>query len=141
MASLNWLQGFFNISGAQWLVDDSGKPTLVAQLVGLVLIISASCLSAMSGLKKGIKWLSNINMGLSVFVIAFFAIFGATFFASANFFLCYLGLSSGNAGHVDHRMVRRRRRSCVRTAELAGRLEHFLLGLVDRLSHPLLDCF
>ena len=67
-------------------MDDSGKPTLVAQLVGLVLIISASCLSAMSGLKKGIKWLSNINMGLSVFVIAFFAIFGATFFALQTFF-------------------------------------------------------
>jgi choline/carnitine/betaine transport len=78
--------GFFNISGAQWLVDDSGKPTLVAQLVGLILIISASCLSAMSGLKKGIKWLSNINMGLSVFVIAFFVIFGATFFALQTFF-------------------------------------------------------
>ena len=26
----------------------------------------------MSGLEKGIKWLSNINMGLSVFLIAFF---------------------------------------------------------------------
>jgi len=78
--------GFFNISGAQWLVDEVGKPTLVAQLVGLVLIIGASCLSAMSGLKKGIKWLSNINMGLSVFVIAFFAIFGATFFALQTFF-------------------------------------------------------
>jgi choline-glycine betaine transporter len=78
--------GFFNISGAQWLVDDGGRPTLVAQLVGLVLIISASCLSAMSGLKKGIKWLSNINMGLSAFVIAFFVIFGATFFALQTFF-------------------------------------------------------
>ena len=78
--------GFFNISGAEWLVDNSGKPTLMAQLVGLVLIISASCLSAMSGLKKGIKWLSNINMGLSAFVIAFFVIFGATFFALQTFF-------------------------------------------------------
>ncbi len=78
--------GLFNISGADWLVGDNGKPTLAAQLFGLILIISASCLSAMSGLKKGIKWLSNINMGLSVFLIAFFVLFGATFFALQTFF-------------------------------------------------------
>lgn len=78
--------GLFNISGADWLVGDNGKPTLGAQLFGLILIISASCLSAMSGLKKGIKWLSNINMGLSVFLIAFFVLFGATFFALQTFF-------------------------------------------------------
>ena len=40
----------------------------------------------MSGLNKGIKWLSNINMGLSVFLIAFFVLFGATFFALQTFF-------------------------------------------------------
>ena len=67
-------------------MGDNGKPTLGAQLFGLILIISASCLSAMSGLKKGIKWLSNINMGLSVFLIAFFVLFGATFFALQTFF-------------------------------------------------------
>jgi len=78
--------GLFNISGADWLVGEGGKPTLLAQLVGLILIISASCLSAMSGLQKGIKWLSNINMGLSVFLIAFFVLFGATFFALQTFF-------------------------------------------------------
>jgi choline/carnitine/betaine transport len=78
--------GLFNISGATWLVDDGGKPTLLAQLFGLTLIVSASCLSAMSGLKRGIKWLSNINMSLSVFLIAFFILFGATFFALETFF-------------------------------------------------------
>ncbi len=77
--------GLFNISGAQWLVGEGGKPTLLAQLFGLTLIIGASCLSAMSGLNKGIKWLSNINMGLSVFLIAFFVFFGATFYALQTF--------------------------------------------------------
>ena len=77
--------GLFNISGAQWLVGEGGKPTLLAQLFGLTLIISASCLSAMSGLNKGIKWLSNVNMGLSIFLIAFFILFGATFFALQTF--------------------------------------------------------
>ena len=78
--------GLFNISGATWLIDGSGKPTLLAQLFGLTLIVSASCVSAMSGLQKGIKWLSNINMSLSVFLIAFFILFGATFFALETFF-------------------------------------------------------
>ena len=78
--------GLFNISGASWLVRDGGAPTLLAQLIGLTLIVSASCLSAMSGLKRGIKWLSNINMSLSVFLIAFFVLFGATFFALKMFF-------------------------------------------------------
>lgn len=78
--------GLFNISGASWLVGDGGAPTLLAQLIGLTLIVSASCLSAMSGLKRGIKWLSNINMSLSVFLIAFFVLFGATFFAFKMFF-------------------------------------------------------
>ena len=78
--------GLFNISGASWLVGDGGAPTLLAQLIGLTLIVSASCLSAMSGLKRGIKWLSNINMSLSVFLIAFFVLFGATFFALKMFF-------------------------------------------------------
>ena len=78
--------GLFNITGADWLVGEGGRPTLLAQLMGLILIISASCLSAMSGLQKGIKWLSNINMGLSVFLITFFVLFGATFFALQTFF-------------------------------------------------------
>jgi choline/carnitine/betaine transport len=78
--------GLFNISGAAWLVGNDGAPTLLAQLIGLTLIVSASCLSAMSGLKRGIKWLSNINMSLSVFLIAFFVLFGATFFALKMFF-------------------------------------------------------
>jgi choline-glycine betaine transporter len=42
--------------------------------------MGASTLSALSGVGKGIKWLSNINMGLSFFILAFFLIFGSTFF-------------------------------------------------------------
>ena len=78
--------GLFNITGMTWLIDDGGKPTLIAQLAGLILIVCASCLSAASGLKRGIKWLSNINMSLSAFLIVFFVLFGATFFALKTFF-------------------------------------------------------
>jgi choline-glycine betaine transporter len=78
--------GLFNITGASWVIDNGGKPTLMAQLFGLTLIVCASCLSALSGLKRGIKWLSNINMSLSIFLIVFFILFGATLFALQTFF-------------------------------------------------------
>jgi choline-glycine betaine transporter len=73
--------GLFNISGLSFLVNDIGQPTLSAQIMGLVLIVGASCVSALSGIQRGIKWLSNINMGLSFFILAFFLIFGSTMFA------------------------------------------------------------
>lgn len=79
--------GMFNITGAQWLSAGGGKPTLVAQLCALVIIMAASTISAMSGVKKGIKWLSNVNMGLSFFLLIFFLLFGATVFAFKTFFL------------------------------------------------------
>jgi len=79
--------GVYNITGFDWISAPSGKPTLAAQLLALVIIISASVLSAVSGVEKGIKWLSNINMGLSFFLLAFFAVFGATLFAFKQFFI------------------------------------------------------
>jgi choline/carnitine/betaine transport len=77
--------GLFNISGMQWIVDEAGKPTLMAQVMGLIIIVGASCLSALSGLQRGIKWLSNVNMGLSIFLVLFFVLFGATVFAIKSF--------------------------------------------------------
>lgn len=51
-------------------------------IVALLVIVGASTLSALSGVGKGIKWLSNINMVLSVVLLGFFIIFGATFFGA-----------------------------------------------------------
>ncbi|WP_409432977.1 BCCT family transporter [Litorimonas sp. RW-G-Af-16] len=79
--------GVFNITGMGWIADANGKPTLAAQVIALVIIMSASTASALSGVNKGIKWLSNINMGLSIFLLLFFVAFGATFFAFKTFFL------------------------------------------------------
>ena len=79
--------GIYNITGLSWISAADGKPTLAAQLIALVIIMLASTLSAMSGVKKGIKWLSNINMGLSFFLLLFFVLFGATLFAFKSFFL------------------------------------------------------
>ena len=77
--------GLFNISGMSFLMNSSGQPTLNAQLFGLILIVSASCISASSGIQRGIKWLSNINMSLSIFLVGFFILFGSTVFAVTTF--------------------------------------------------------
>ena len=73
--------GMFNITGANWMVSGEDKATLSAQLAGLVFIMIASTVSAMSGIKRGIKWLSNINMSLSVCLLAFFILFGSLGFS------------------------------------------------------------
>ncbi|NVK31283.1 MAG: BCCT family transporter [Gammaproteobacteria bacterium] len=77
--------GLYNFSGAEWLVaaDENGvmKPTTASMLVALLVIMVLSTLSALSGVGKGIKWLSNLNMVLSFGLLAFFAIFGSTWFA------------------------------------------------------------
>lgn len=77
--------GVFNISGAKWLISESGAPTLVAQVLALAVVLVASTISALSGVSKGIKWLSNLNMGLTVFLLVFFVIFGAFAFAAKTF--------------------------------------------------------
>jgi len=70
--------GIYEVSGAQWLMDEKGMPTTSGMLMALGVIMVASTLSAMSGVGKGIKWLSNLNMALSFALLAFFLVFGAT---------------------------------------------------------------
>ena len=72
--------GIFNITGVTWMMGGDGNPTKLAMLLALVVVMGASTLSAMSGVGRGIKWLSNLNMGLSLFLLGFFILFGATLF-------------------------------------------------------------
>jgi len=66
--------------GIGGLTNEAGTANTTGILVAIVVIMVASTLSAMSGVGKGIKWLSNINMGLSIALLTFFLLFGATFF-------------------------------------------------------------
>ena len=72
--------GVYNITGANWIMSD-GAPTMTAMIVALVFVMMLSTLSAISGVGKGVKWLSNINMSLSGFLLLFFLVFGSTFLA------------------------------------------------------------
>jgi len=75
--------GLHNITGADWLMTtgENPEPTTGALLLCLLVIMILSTLSALSGVGKGIKWLSNTNMALSFALLAFFLIFGSTIFA------------------------------------------------------------
>ena len=74
--------GLHNISGMEWLMTDGrgSEPTIAALMVALFVVMLCSTASALSGVGRGIKWLSNINMVLSYGLLAFFLIFGATLF-------------------------------------------------------------
>ena len=59
-------------------------------LVSITIIMTASTASAVSGVGKGIKILSNLNMGLSIFLLGFFLIFGSTFFGLQALFMGFI---------------------------------------------------
>lgn len=79
----SFASGVHNITGADWLMTtgDSPEPTTAALLMALGVVMLLSTASALSGVGKGIKWLSNLNMVLSFTLLAFFLIFGATMVA------------------------------------------------------------
>ena len=98
-----FVSGLVRIGFGDWLqvtaADGSVSSSTMGIVVALVVIMGASTLSALSGVGKGIKWLSNINMGLSFFILAFFLAFGSTFFGLQALFVGlwdYLASIPGN---------------------------------------------
>ncbi|MFN3170790.1 MAG: BCCT family transporter [Hyphomicrobiales bacterium] len=81
-----FISGLSRIGLGDWLysVNEAGErsSSTLGIIFALIVIMGASTLSALSGVGKGIKWLSNINMGLSFFILAFFLLFGSTFFGA-----------------------------------------------------------
>lgn len=73
--------------GIGGLTNEAGTANTAGILIAIVIIMTASTASALSGVGKGIKWLSNINMVLSILLLGFFLIFGATWFGMQALFL------------------------------------------------------
>tara|TARA_R110001599_G_scaffold147854_1_gene331442 strand:+ start:209 stop:1879 length:1671 start_codon:yes stop_codon:yes gene_type:complete len=86
-----FISGLSTIGVGEWLystdADGNRSSSTTGIIVALLIIMGGSTLSALSGVGKGIKWLSNINMVLSFFVLAFFLIFGSTYFGLTNLFV------------------------------------------------------
>ncbi len=72
-----FIAGLYRLGVGEWLVDAEGSSTPAAIIAALVLLVGASTISALSGVGRGIKWLSNLNMGLSFALLALFAIVGS----------------------------------------------------------------
>lgn len=69
---------------------ETGTSNTLGILVAITIIMVASTASALSGVGKGIKILSNVNMILSIFLLGFFLIFGSTFFGLNALFMGFI---------------------------------------------------
>ena len=75
-----FVAGLSRIGVGDWLINDEGTASSTGIIVAILVIMGASTLSALSGVGKGIKWLSNLNMVLSIVLLGYFLIFGASLF-------------------------------------------------------------
>ncbi|GMN13746.1 BCCT family transporter [Altererythrobacter sp. MTPC7] len=71
-----FVAGLNRLGMGDWLLNDAGTASAAAIVIALVVLVGASTLSAISGVGRGIKWLSNLNMALSVLLLAVFLLFG-----------------------------------------------------------------
>ncbi|MEM7690155.1 MAG: BCCT family transporter [Pseudomonadota bacterium] len=77
-----FVAGLYRIGFGDWLMVTSAEGTgqtasTAAIVVALMVLVGASTLSALSGVGRGIKWLSNLNMGLSFGLLALFVVVGS----------------------------------------------------------------
>ena len=106
-----FIDGLYAITGAEWMMDMSGDapaPGTVGLIVGLVSIIGLSIISAVSGVGRGVKYLSNLNLVLSIILLITFVIFGSFIFAMTtygsalvDYMLHYISLSFGAFGPMS----------------------------------------
>jgi len=60
-----FIDGLYAITGMEWMMDMSGDapaPAKVGLVTGLVCIMGLSIISAVSGVGRGVKYLSNLNL-------------------------------------------------------------------------------
>lgn len=103
-----FVDGVYAITGMEWMMDmtaEAPAPATVGLIAGLIMIMGLSILSAVSGVGRGIKWLSNANLVMSFLLIMTFVIFGSFTFAMStygsalvDYILNFLNLSFGAYG-------------------------------------------
>lgn len=83
-----FIDGLYAITGMDWIMDLGGEapvPSTVGLIVGLVIIMGLSIISAVSGVGRGVKYLSNLNLVLSLILLLVFVIFGSFLFAMTTY--------------------------------------------------------
>jgi len=87
---------------------DVPVPSKVGLVAGLVVIMGLSILSAVSGVGRGVKYLSNLNLVLSLILLTTFVIFGSFTFAMStygsafiDYIINFVSISFGAYGPQD----------------------------------------
>ncbi|UWQ54769.1 BCCT family transporter [Leisingera caerulea] len=83
-----FVDGLYAITGMEWMMDMSGDapaPGTVGLLAGLFAIMGLSIISAVSGVGRGVKYLSNLNLVLSIILLLTFVVFGSFLFAMSTY--------------------------------------------------------
>ncbi|WP_372572406.1 BCCT family transporter [Ruegeria jejuensis] len=83
-----FIDGLYAISGMEWMMDLTGEtpePSTVGLISGLVVIMGLSIISAVSGVGRGVKYLSNLNLVLSLILLLVFVVFGSFLFAMTSY--------------------------------------------------------
>ena len=105
-----FVDGLYAITGMEWMMDmtgDAPAPGTVGLVSGLVIIMGLSIISAVSGVGRGVKYLSNLNLVLSIVLLLTFVIFGSFMFAMTtyatalmDYILHFTALSSVSYTHL-----------------------------------------
>ena len=103
-----FIDGVYAITGMEWIMSlggDAPAPSTVGLIAGLIIIMGLSILSAVSGVGRGVKYLSNLNLVLSIILLLVFVVFGSFLFsmstyvqALVDYLLHFLQLSFGAYG-------------------------------------------
>ncbi|MEO0495981.1 MAG: BCCT family transporter [Pseudomonadota bacterium] len=85
-----FVDGVYNVTGMEWLMGTAGEgaaplPSTVGLLAALFVIMGLSILSAVSGVGRGIKYLSNLNLVLSFLLLLTFIVFGSFLFSLTTY--------------------------------------------------------
>ncbi|MEZ5480427.1 MAG: BCCT family transporter, partial [Thiolinea sp.] len=86
-----FVDGVYSISGMEWLMQPGAEagspptPSTAGLIVALVIIMGLSTISAVSGVGRGVKYLSNLNLVLSMILIGVFILFGSFGFAAKTY--------------------------------------------------------
>ena len=88
-----FIDGVYAITGADWMMDMTGdvpKPGTVGLIAGLLCIMGLSIISAVSGVGRGVKYLSNLNLVLSLILLFTFVLFGSFLFAMTTYATAFI---------------------------------------------------
>ena len=83
-----FIDGLYAITGMDWMMNmtgDAPAPGTVGLIAGLIIIMGLSIISAVSGVGRGVKYLSNLNLVLSLVLLFTFVVFGSFLFAMTTY--------------------------------------------------------